>query len=377
MHYRDSESWRKAVITLLCDIETAIEDFVVNENLWDRTGTTLSPHYANDNVDIGVGILTAGQLLINATSGLGVAMNTVDGADNANMTISGGGLASTTRGAYILLAGNESGALGKCLIASGGLSNANAVIELSGTDATYGNILFSPAATERWKMNVAGHLVFTPVAATQHSDIIASTADGADNRALFLSGGGASNNGTRGAHIELYGNEYGTGNAIMGCGAVASAYTMIDAPATSSGNVHITTASAGIRWTFDGSGNLNSNVTNGNNLVFAKVGTATVDTLTTKTALGSTQADATALTATHFTLVAGADAAKGVKFPAYASYTVGQTILIHNNSASALLLYSNAAGDLINDVAGTTAYSIAAHVTAVAFLYDATHMYIS
>ena len=35
-----------------------VDDSVAVENLWDRTGTTLEPHTANDSVDIGSGNFT-------------------------------------------------------------------------------------------------------------------------------------------------------------------------------------------------------------------------------------------------------------------------------------------------------------------------------
>ena len=49
-------------------IKTYVDNAIGVENLWNRTGTTLSPNISNDNIDIGSGILNIGQLGVNITS---------------------------------------------------------------------------------------------------------------------------------------------------------------------------------------------------------------------------------------------------------------------------------------------------------------------
>lgn len=71
-HYGDVITWQKAMLTLLCDIETAIGTFVSSENLWDRTGTILSPHTAGDSVDLGAGDLSATALTATGLTATGV-----------------------------------------------------------------------------------------------------------------------------------------------------------------------------------------------------------------------------------------------------------------------------------------------------------------
>ena len=41
------------------NLNDAVEELLDNENLWNRAGTTLSPNFLNDSVDIGTGTITA------------------------------------------------------------------------------------------------------------------------------------------------------------------------------------------------------------------------------------------------------------------------------------------------------------------------------
>lgn len=49
-----------------------VDDAVSGEKLWDRTGTTLEPHNANDSVDIGSGVYTGNKFVSEAASGYSV-----------------------------------------------------------------------------------------------------------------------------------------------------------------------------------------------------------------------------------------------------------------------------------------------------------------
>ena len=60
-----------------------VDDSVEIENLWNRTGTTISPNTANDNVDIGTGTIFAGKGDLNGTFTTGasesLAMQEING----------------------------------------------------------------------------------------------------------------------------------------------------------------------------------------------------------------------------------------------------------------------------------------------------------
>lgn len=100
MYYRDSQSWRKAVIELLCDIETAIDNFVIHENLWDRNGTTIVPHNAGDSIATDCNLIlpvttsTCGQLQQPAGTALLQTYGTHNiffGVSSGNFTLTGTG----------------------------------------------------------------------------------------------------------------------------------------------------------------------------------------------------------------------------------------------------------------------------------------------
>lgn len=126
------------------------------------------------------------------------------------------------------------------------------------------------------------------------------------------------------------------------------------------------------RWVVTDAGTLLNDSGTGGNIQFAKSFTGITENLTTVVAAGSTQADATPIGAS-VNYVTGADATKGIKLTATSGFTSGHILKIHNASASTLKLYSNAAGELINGVAGTTAYSVAARDTLLCFMYNSTN----
>lgn len=125
-YYRDSQSWRKGVIQLLCDIEEAIAT-ITGENLWDKLGTVLSPHVAGDDVNLGTGDLLAtdvtasNSLYVNKTTtpaiiyGTSAGEDTVfeikgargSGSDDGILRVLAGGAYSNGRGAYLELRGEN------------------------------------------------------------------------------------------------------------------------------------------------------------------------------------------------------------------------------------------------------------------------------
>lgn len=126
------------------------------------------------------------------------------------------------------------------------------------------------------------------------------------------------------------------------------------------------------RWKLGNTGILGNDATNGSDLQFNKAFSGVQEALSTVASAGSTQTDAAALTNT-LNNVTGADGAKGVKLTALSGFSNGRVIVIYNASASALKLYSNAAGELINGVAGTTAFSIAARGITRVYRIDASN----
>lgn len=342
---------------------------------------------------------------------------TIDGADNNSWSWCAGGACTAARGASISAAGNDVGGAG----AGGGLTYeagtgalANHYFQTAGLldwtlganitqNATNGNNIIMSKASTYQIMGTAAALNADVTIPANTSTIYASSVLSGNVIQIYRYGAAdaygagltfyktASVSNTLDANTALSNNDTigfikfaaSSGTTYRDVAAIKGYVNgVIGSASDTPGALTFATSSDGAssvidRWSILQNGDIYQESTNGGDVVFAKVGKDVVHTRTTKTAVGSTQADAVALTAVHFTLVAGADATTGAKLPAYASYTIGQEIKVHNNAAAALKLYSNAAGDLINDVAGTTAYSVAAHKTADCFLYDATHMYCS
>lgn len=95
-------------------------------------------------------------------------------------------------------------------------------------------------------------------------------------------------------------------------------------------------------------------------------------TMATVAALGTIQADAAAI-AVGFTLVTGADTAKGVKLPTAAA---GKECMIKNSSASTLKVWPFL-GDGINALSVDAAFVVAAQTCFTVTAYDATTWYSS
>lgn len=331
-YYRDEQSWRKAIITLLCDIETSLETYINLENLWDKSLGVIYPHISTDNVlipaslsvttDIHIGnnlivdntaeitsVLTLGSNVIyeNLTTSLYASTN--DASDKAMLQLSGGGaVASPTRGATIYIAGNERASYtGSIKLESGNVSSSK--------------IEFLPGGYVGWNFNRTAsnsshELVFG------RSDIASSSAtikgarnDGSDDGILQLTAGGAVD-AARGAYEILYGNENGShGNFVLGTGdkADASGYIRLN---NSSGLFYIQ-AGTNTLWSFEYDGDLQQDATYGGDLVFNRAGKGVCDKLATLAATGSVLADAAQIAA-RITIASGADNTKGLKLPSAA-----------------------------------------------------------
>jgi hypothetical protein len=57
-----------------------VDDQLAGENLWDRAGTTLSPHTSNDSVNLGTGTITCGEAIVNGS------FSTVQNGDTFSIT---------------------------------------------------------------------------------------------------------------------------------------------------------------------------------------------------------------------------------------------------------------------------------------------------
>jgi len=113
----------------------------------------------------------------------------------------------------------------------------------------------------------------------------------------------------------------------------------------------------------------------GGNLIFGTL-KGTASNTGTLAALGTTQTDAASII-TSLSILTGTTAANGVKLPAIASVPIGFRIVVINSGDSISRVYSNAAGDLINGVAGTTAQIIPGSAEVVYTKFDATNWYSS
>lgn len=144
----------------------------------------------------------------NGTTNL-ITTNTSDGADNSELYLSAGGNASLTvpgvsRGAYILISGNEAENAGKITLQTG---NTSAPLELIVTGNN--SLNFYTNNTLRWSLaNSSGALR----AHTTQGAITQSTTDGNDTNRITIGGGGAlDTGGSRGAEIHVVGNDAGGG----------------------------------------------------------------------------------------------------------------------------------------------------------------------
>lgn len=106
--------------------------------------------------------------------------------------------------------------------------------------------------------------------AAQGFNILASTSDADDDSTLTMAGGGAIGS-SRGASLQLKGNEAsGAGDASLVAGDASGSIVTINAPA-SNGTINFTDNSA-LRWQIEADGDLVSQATNGGDVVMSKAG---------------------------------------------------------------------------------------------------------
>lgn len=155
-----------------------------------------------------------------ATS-LRIGNQTPDAADSGDLQLyAGGNNTTSTRGAYISMYGNEHATLPGRL-----------------------NLVAGDTATQ---LNIIGGATSAPVITIRNN-----SADAADGGATLITGGGAATDVSRGAYLNLYGNEHAqTGNILMAAGSAGGQIKLITstlvlaAPTTTRAPLNFLTGSA-------------------------------------------------------------------------------------------------------------------------------------
>ena len=181
-----------------------------------------------------------------------IKATTVDGNDFRSFLLTGGGAAGSTRGAYIGLYGNENASHGKLLLGAG-------------NDAGDGGIYFATGGLQHFNIPLsitpAATLAFgTSADSTPGFTIRSNKVDGSDDALVDITAGGAWDT-SRGAGIELLGNDYGGAGAGAGITYEAGTGTL---------GLHNFKTAGLLRWFITAGGNLKSEETNGGSLYFMK-----------------------------------------------------------------------------------------------------------
>lgn len=282
---------------------------------------------------------------------------TADGSDNLYIEICGGGDANRNRGSYITIHGNEYG------------SNQGIILN-SGEHATDGDVLITSGVPGNngkttWKFH--GDQLRFIANSTTLSGICATTSDGSDSKALYLTGAGAYGI-TRGAYMFLAGNEstgtpYEYGSAYVFTGDHASAYLHLQS------ENHIEFYSDGTkRFEIDVAGSLlpalseTYNIGSSSARIKEVHGTLVESVTDNATAAGTTQATATQITSTRtafMTIDEGVNDGAVLIGPVGLSGTVpGRVYTVYNRHATDTLKVYPEAGGEIDDLGTNNPYEI-------------------
>jgi hypothetical protein len=181
--------------------------------------------------------------------------------------------------------------------------------------------------------------------------VAANTSDASDNSQIQITGGGAAT-AARGPLIQLSGNEHANDGLMLLQG---SADGNIEITAQASRTVAIS-ANGTTTWTFNTTGNIDQNATNGGDIVFSKANTGVLDTFGGITAAGTVQGDATAIT-TRNVQVSGSTGA-GVILPVIAAG--GETIRVYNATTSSDIKIYPGTGETIGNETANVNITISA-----------------
>lgn len=228
-------------------------------------GGTLSATWeADGDLDVERGDVTFSD--ISANMSRAIYPTTVDGDDDAQIVINGGGsnVGSFSRGGWIEVHGNEDSSGGDININAGGTSNAHVTIGTTNASSTIvfltgaGNATATMEAAGSFRMDRANQSIYwADSAALQSMQIRAGTADADDDALLCLTGGGACADTARGAFIQIRGNESGApaGEITIRAGASSGADVVIGTT-NANGTVQVETAAGAPAWSFDADGDL-------------------------------------------------------------------------------------------------------------------------
>ena len=164
----------------------------------NRTITIGAASDAAHTITYGDGGTTAAQTLL-------ISASTADADDDSRMSITGGGTALNSRGAFLDLYGNEAtgGNAGFAQLSSGAGTNGDLYLTAAGAS----NSLYFRAGgtTNIWRISSDALL-----AQQTTNAITAGTADASDIQAIYLGGGGGgtSTATARGSFIGVFGNEH-------------------------------------------------------------------------------------------------------------------------------------------------------------------------
>lgn len=166
-----------------------------------------------------------------------------------------------------------------------------------------------------------------------------ATSDGSDNAFIQISGGGTVDT-SRGAYIEISGNEASNaGRLLLRSGDTGN--IVLQPPSSRTIEFY---SNGTLIWTLDASGDLSQNATNGGDIVFTKDDTGVIGTAGSITAAGSTQGTATAITKTVINIGGGSG---GVRLP---DTSAGRVIYLWNTGVASLNVYP-ASGETIGNLA--------------------------
>lgn len=181
---------------------------------------------------------------------------TSDGADNGQLSMSGGGGNGTTdRGAGLTLYGNENGGAGAFTLYTGD------VVGTFGTINSKTSVRFGLSGGSNNVFLDGTQFLFTPSSGDTYT-LGSNTSDGSDNKILGLCGG-ASSSAARGAYILLRGNEATSGGFLdIVAGSAASSKLRLYGGEDTTNSIEVTTGNGGgsdiTAWAFKAGGDFAS-----------------------------------------------------------------------------------------------------------------------
>lgn len=223
----------------------------------------------DNTFDLGTALLRfrtlylSNSLIMSASAAL-IAQGTADAADNAKITITGGGASNEagTRGAQIQFGGNElaggAGIEGSIRMFSGNTVNSRVFVGLNNASSTFA--VLDSSQNTIWSIthggllsqgSAGGNIVFSATTTA----IRTNSTNGSDTKEIYISSSDQNADTTRGAYLRLKGNEVsGGGDAVLEAGDASGSDILLRVNAAD-GNLNFNTA-AGASWRINFSGQL-------------------------------------------------------------------------------------------------------------------------